>query len=169
VVPDDNLFGVRLRGLIEAKGLSIVEFANAYGLGESQTHNWLHKADPPLAKHWPKLATFFGCSVEYIISGTPKKLEPSAQRSSHSNLGSPPSGLVLEEPALFEVSHGNPMRITPGHEPPSARPTEQTCHDHLAEYLRRGRMISGWIALTYIELREKFPLERPERLKQESP
>jgi hypothetical protein len=60
-----------------------------------------------------------------------------------------------------------PMRITPGHEPPTAEPTEQQCQEYLAEYLRRGKPLPCWVGSTYLELRDKFPLEKPERLKKE--
>lgn len=75
--PDDNFFGARLERLIAQRGLTKVDFAREYGISEAQLHNWLKQEDPPLAKHWPKLADFFGVSREHIAFGDSEKLEPS--------------------------------------------------------------------------------------------
>lgn len=54
----------------------MVEFSREYGISEAQLHNWLKQEAPPLAKHWPKLAEFFGVSREVIAFGDPENLEP---------------------------------------------------------------------------------------------
>ncbi len=77
--PYSNNFGARLRSLIQNKGLSLLQFAQQYGIAESQLHNWLKRSDPPLAKHWKRLAAFFGVSVDYLVSGTPQKEERVAE------------------------------------------------------------------------------------------
>ncbi len=64
---DLKKFGVRLRRLIDERGLALTEFAERYGLTESQLHNWLKRDDPPLAKHWDKLASFFKVDRSVII------------------------------------------------------------------------------------------------------
>lgn len=77
--------------MIERKGITLAEFAAQYGLGESQLFNWLKRDEPPLAKHWPKLAGFFGVSVSYIVSGTPDKVEVQQ-----------PAGLLSEEGPAYD-------------------------------------------------------------------
>lgn len=67
-----------MRGLIENQGLSLVQFAEDYGIAESQLHNWLKREDPPLAKHWPRLAKFFNVSADYIAAGIPEDIAPMA-------------------------------------------------------------------------------------------
>lgn len=74
---NDNFFGARLERLIAQRGLTKVDFAREYGISEAQLHNWLKQEAPPLAKHWPKLAEFFGVSREMIAFGDPENLEPS--------------------------------------------------------------------------------------------
>lgn len=64
-------FGDRLRTLIEQKRESNREFADRYGITESQLYNWLKREAPPLHKHWQKLATYFGCPVDHIAYGSP--------------------------------------------------------------------------------------------------
>lgn len=54
----------------------MVEFSREYGISEAQLHNWLKQEAPPLAKHWQKLADFFGVSRETIAFGDSEKLEP---------------------------------------------------------------------------------------------
>lgn len=76
VEPCSNIFGVRLRALIERKGVTQLQFAEEFGLSESQLYNWLKRTEPPLAKHWPKLAEYFGVSTNYLTTGTPEKIEP---------------------------------------------------------------------------------------------
>lgn len=81
VEPSTNNFGARLRSLIDRKGLSLVEFSEQFPLSESNLHNWLKRSAPPLEKHWPKLAQFFGVSQDYIAYGTPNLSEPSSRRT----------------------------------------------------------------------------------------
>lgn len=77
-------------------------------------------------------------------------------------------GLRFEEARPpYSASRSTPMTITPGHEPPASEPTEQQCQEYLAEYLRRGKPLPCWVGHTYLELRDKFPLDKPERLKRE--
>jgi transcriptional regulator with XRE-family HTH domain len=70
-----NNFGLRLRSLIERKGVPITQFAQDVGITETSAHNWLNQAHPPLAKHWPKLAEYFGVSASYVATGTPETVE----------------------------------------------------------------------------------------------
>jgi transcriptional regulator with XRE-family HTH domain len=70
-----NNFGTRLRSLIQRKGVTISQFARDCELGESQAYNWLKQETPPLAKHWARLADYFGVSTEYIATGIPGKVE----------------------------------------------------------------------------------------------
>jgi transcriptional regulator with XRE-family HTH domain len=76
---------------------------------------------------------------------------------------------IEEGPGTYRVSSPPPMRINPGREPPAAEATEQLCHDHLDEYLRRGRTEPGWVGYTYNLLRRKLSLEELDRLKQQPP
>ena len=73
--PDTNNFGARLRELITERKMSLLDFSRDYGISEAQVHNWLKRADAPLAKHWPKLAKFFGVSEAYIGIGAKEKVE----------------------------------------------------------------------------------------------
>lgn len=59
-----------MRALIKRKELTLDQFASRYGMAESQLHNWLKRDDPPLAKHWDKLAEFFGVDRSYIIGAS---------------------------------------------------------------------------------------------------
>lgn len=74
--PRTTNFGARLRSLIDRKGITIVQFAKQFPLSESNLHKWLKRSAPPLEKHWPKLASFFGVSESYIAYGTPNLEEP---------------------------------------------------------------------------------------------
>lgn len=99
-------FGVRLRALIERKGVTIAQFAADFGLGESQAFNWLKRDRPPLAKHWPKLAQYFGVSEGYIATGTPQNPQhPPLFRGDTDDLPSDPypSGAELKPSQAEEM------------------------------------------------------------------
>lgn len=130
-----------------------------------------------------QLATLLSLSRNYIAKIETGKKEPSV-RVLQALHALKLTGVEKENIAIYQKMGGRedlrggepmasfrgsrpPMRITPGHEAPAAEPTEQLCQEHLAEYLRRGRPIRGWVGHTYLELRDKFPLDRPERLKGE--
>lgn len=67
----DN-FGLRLRGLIEGKKLTIESFADDFGIARSTAQLWLKRAAPPLEKYWPKLAAYFSVSESFIATGIPR-------------------------------------------------------------------------------------------------
>lgn len=121
---NDNFFGARLRRLIAAKGLTIVDFAREYGISEAQLHNWLKQESPPLAKHWPKLAEFFGVPRETIAFGNPENLEPreAVEESQAPYLPSGAGGLSDRALAITEqiqaaicavvtAANGDPVRL----------------------------------------------------------
>lgn len=119
-------FGERLRGLIEQKRQSNRDFADAYGITESQLYNWLNREAPPLHKHWQKLADYFGCSVDYVAFGSPiieertgdmMVEEPQAHYLPSGAGGLSDSALAITEQiqskvfAVVRAANGDPSRL----------------------------------------------------------
>jgi transcriptional regulator with XRE-family HTH domain len=155
-------FALRLRALAERRGLTQAEIARRLAIeNPARVGNWFQGQNRP-REHAGALARLLGTTTDFLLEG---RYEPAS--GAPSKLSGPESLRIEEATASYRSARNTPMRITPGHEPPAAEPTEQNCQEHLAEYLRRGRPIPGWVGHTYLELRDKFPLEKPERLKQE--
>jgi hypothetical protein len=151
--------------MIEGKGLSVVAFARDYGLSEAQLHNWLKREHPPLHKHWPRLAEYFGCSIEHIAIGAPEKLEPipSAVHEDQALYGDPtPLRAATISPPTSPSRRT--VELNPSYRLPAATPTEKQCLEYMAAYLAAGREVPGATAATWLELQEKFPITRWKKL-----
>lgn len=71
-----NKFGLRLKALIEQKGLSVEQFWPAFGISRATMYNWLKREEPPPSKqHQDNLVKFFGMSRSYVLFGRPEKLD----------------------------------------------------------------------------------------------
>lgn len=160
---NSNYFGARLRHLIENKGLGVYEFARDYGISQSQAFNWLKRTEPPLGKHWEPLAKFFGVSREFLVTGTPQKLE---SRSDYA---------LAEEPAAYDArplvkkpSSGalapaslarGPVQFAPGFQPRPPEPTPQACIDYFLTYLKAAEHAPGGVGAVWWKLQKNFPLD----------
>jgi transcriptional regulator with XRE-family HTH domain len=158
-----DAFAVRLRGLAERRDMSQAEITRQLGIkSPARVGNWFQGKNLPRG-YAPALARLLGTTTDFLLEGRYEPALDPLQKLSGAE------DLRVGEPVASFGGPRPPMRITPGHEPPVSAPTEELCQEHLAEYLRRGRPIPGWIGHTYLELRDKFPLDKPERLKQEPP
>jgi DNA-binding XRE family transcriptional regulator len=166
-------FGVRLRGLAEERGLSQAEIARRLGIAHpARVGNWFQGKNKP-REHAVALARLLGISTDFLLEGIlpdqsqavgPEAFYPKVKPSNLPKFRYPAR---LAGADVGSTIAGDPIRIQPGFEPKATEPTIQLCHDYLAEYLRRGQSLPGWVSHTYLELRDKFPLEKPARLKKE--
>lgn len=155
-----NNFGHRLRRLLATKGETHGEFAARYGITESQLYNWFKRQEPPLPKHWDRLAKHFGVTREEIafgakvISDTP--LSAVHEKQAPYGDPTPPSAATLSPP----TSPRRPVELAPTYRLPAETPSEKQCLEYMAAYLAAGRQVPGAAAATWLELQEKFPLAR---------
>ena len=61
------MFGENLRKLRKARGLSQEELGELTQLGQSNISAWERGGRAPLPDGLIKLATFFGCSIDYLL------------------------------------------------------------------------------------------------------
>ena len=156
--PHPGNFGVRLRGLIEGKGLSLVQFAQAYGIAESQLHLWLKRDTPPLAKHWPRLAEFFGVSEGFIVSGTPAKSER-APEMFRETLGERPQAPYVSSGVARTSGEDANRRMELAARFASVRePTYDQCLMYFSAYLEEAARTPGGLGHAWVELNKHFPL-----------
>lgn len=131
-------FGERLRGLIEQKRQSNRDFADAYGITESQLYNWLNREAPPLHKHWQKLADYFGCSVDYVAFGSPIIEERTGDMMVEERPGSYlPSGAGGLSDSALEITEKIQARIFEVVSAAGGDPVKLGwIHEQLAQHLR---------------------------------
>lgn len=74
----ETVFAARLRELRNARGLSQPELAKQSGVGRSSITNWESGDSEPLLSAIRALATFFGCTADYLIglTGHPQAVAP---------------------------------------------------------------------------------------------
>jgi transcriptional regulator with XRE-family HTH domain len=149
----DN-FGLRLRSMIERKGITVDAFADQFGIARSTAHLWLNRAAPPLEKHWKPLADFFGVSEKYLAHGLPvAEEEPQAPY------------VISRENAVGGLSSGSARSgemLNPRHKP-VASPTGQDCLDYFTRYVQLAERVPGYVGHTWIELQRHFPIAELER------
>jgi transcriptional regulator with XRE-family HTH domain len=167
VESNSSYFGARLRHLIESKGLGVDEFARDYGISQSQAFNWLKRDEPPLGKHWAPLAKFFGVSKDFLVSGTPQKVESRSDYALAEDPGPysavsgfPKSSIRVSTSETEATSRtGKPVRINPAHQPRPPEPTPQACIDYFLTYLKAAEHAPGGVGVAWWKLQKNFPLD----------
>ncbi len=129
----------RLHRLRRRLDLNQDEFGSRLGI----TREWVSKLESGRA------------AVSEILQIKLANLERELGSQTYQKLSAAAAGMVREGAAAFPP---NPMRITPGHEPPAAEPTELDCLNYFQAYLQHMRTTPGGLGHTYIELQRHFPL-----------
>jgi len=61
-------FKDRLALLIEERDLNLSQLSKATGIAKTSLHNYLVGTEPSMSK-LQKLSEFFGCSIDYLVTG----------------------------------------------------------------------------------------------------
>lgn len=151
-----------MRGLIERKGQTAEAFADEYGIARSTVFNWLKSETPPLAKHWPKLAAYFGTSLGYITTGSPEQLDK-MDRDKRDPATSP---LVVSErdPAAYGGQDADRVRLNPSFRPPAPEPTRIQIEEHFRIILDEAERAPGGLGLVNAMLRKHLDVQELKRL-----
>lgn len=104
-------FGERLRRLIANQGITQNAFADQFGMSRSQLYNWLSSSAPPLKKHVPALASFFGVSEQYMATGFPAAEDPVAAVTTEDVQELMGTELRAAIEALIQGAQGEPARV----------------------------------------------------------
>ncbi len=155
-----NSFGLRFRALLEEKRIEPTEFARSYGIARSTVFNWLKSETPPLAKHWTKLAKFFGVEERYLITGSPERprhLDSGSNRHDLSRYRK--TGSSSDSHGIEDAGKDRAM-LHPKHSVVPPDPTRTQIEDHVRAYLDLAEQVPGGIALAYYEVKEALPIKR---------
>lgn len=63
----DNLFGTRLREIIEDNSDSICGLQREIGIGTTTIHSWLHGHSIPHSDKLARVARFYGVSADWLL------------------------------------------------------------------------------------------------------
>ena len=72
---------MRIRELMEARGILCVQFADAMGVSPSAVNKWVYGKAYPSADKLPKLAELLGCSIDELFDQRPTGGTPGGEVS----------------------------------------------------------------------------------------
>ena len=87
-------------GLIEEKDITELKFQSDLGLYRTAVSEWKSGKSKSYERHLPKIADYFGVSVDYLLGKTDKKNNPAAESSK--------AILSPKQQELWELIHSLP-------------------------------------------------------------